>query len=125
MSDPDGPWSDRSYLATLLCQQPGAVPALQSLLTAGGCAAFAAVAPDLPRASVAGALRWLTAEHLVEPDSPVGSLDAVAGDTAFRLTTLGMALASSIADLAALMESTASPRRGWLRRPLRPFRNLR
>jgi hypothetical protein len=128
MSDPDGPWSDRSHLATLLCQQPGAVPALLSLLTTGGCAAFVAVAPDLPRTSVAGALRWLTAEHLVEPDSPGGSLDAVTAGTVFRLTTLGMALASSIAGLAALVESPASPQRGWrqrMRRPLRPFRNLR
>jgi hypothetical protein len=128
MSDPDGPLSDRSHLATLLCEQPGAVPALLSLLTTGGFAAFAVVAPDLPRSSVAGALRWLTAERLVEPDSPVGSLDVVAAGTVFRLTTLGMALASSIASLAALVESPESPRRGWLRRmrrPLRPFRNPR
>jgi hypothetical protein len=128
MSDPDGPWSDRSHLTTLLREHSGAVPALLSLLQVGGPAAFTTVAPELPRASVAGALRWLAAEGLVEREGGVGSLDAVGAETVFRLTTLGAALASSIGGLARLMESTPAPGRGWIpgmRRPIRPFRNPR
>jgi hypothetical protein len=128
MSDPDGPWSDRSHLATLLREHSGAVPALLSLLQVGGSAAFTTVAPELPRASVAGALRWLAAEGLVEREGGIGSLDAMGAETVLRLTTLGAALASSIAGLARLMESTPARRRGWIQRvgrPLRPFRNPR
>ena len=104
MSDPDGPWSSRSHLTTLLCEHPGAVPTLLSLLATGGSAAFASLATDLPRASEAGALRWLTAENLVQRESPIGSLDVVAAETVFRLTTLGTALASSIAGIATLVD---------------------
>lgn len=128
MSDPDGPWSDRSHLATLLCEHPGAVPALLWLLQVGGSASFTTVAPELPRASVAGALRWLAAEGLVEREGGIGSLDAMGAETTLRLTTLGAALASSIAGLARLMESAPASRPGWfqrVRRPLRPFRNPR
>ena len=91
-------------MATLLCEHPGAVPALLSLLQVGGSAAFATVAPELPRSSVAGALRWLAAERLVEREGGIGSLDAVGAGTVFRLTALGAALASSIAGLARLVE---------------------
>jgi hypothetical protein len=128
MSDPDGPWSDRSHLATLLCEHPGAVPALLSLLQVGGPAAFTTVAPELPRSSVAGALRWLAAEGLVEREGGIGSLDAMEAGTAFRLTTLGAALASSINGLARLMEAAPVTQRAWIPRvlrPLRPFRNPR
>lgn len=127
MSDPGEPWTDRSQLVLLLCERPGAVPALLSLLAAGGTSALAALAPDLPRRSVAGAVRWLAAERLVERDGGDGSLDAVPRSAAFRLTALGMALASSIAGIAVLVESPR-PRpawRRWVRRPLRPFRNVR
>ena len=123
MSDPDKPIRDRSHLATLLSEHPGAVPALLSLLAAGGSTALAAMAPDLPRTSVAGAVRWLTAERLVERDGGDGSLDTVAVGAAFRLTALGMALASSIAAIATLVDAPA-PQPRWQRlwRVWRPLR---
>jgi hypothetical protein len=129
MSDDDGAGTDQwRDLTRQMCEQPGAIPALLSLLAAGGSAAFSTLMLEHPRMALSAGLRWLAAQQLVRRDEG-GSLDAVDVGTIFTLTTLGIALATSIAGIASFVEQSPPPHSSrWVVRltsPFRPFRNVR
>jgi hypothetical protein len=129
MSDDDGAGADQwRDLTRQMCEQPCAIPALLSLLAAGGSAAFSALVLEHPRMALSAGLRWLAAQRLVRCDEG-GSFDAVDVGAVFTLTTLGIALATSIAAIGSFVEQSPPPRSSrWvvrLTRPFRPFRNVR
>lgn len=129
MPDDDGTGTDQWHdLTVQICEQPGAIPALLSLLAAGGSAPFSALMLEHPRLALSTGLRWLTTQRLVRRDAS-GSFDAVDVGAVFTLTALGIALATSIAAIGSFVEQSPPPRSSrWvvrLTRPFRPFRNLR